>query len=72
MMLPPNIHFIQQGWFNSNHILITGEAGAMLVDTGHRLAARNENPPSGTFHVTQEQLDLWDGWFERPLVDEIL
>ena len=35
-MLPPNIHFIQRGWFNSNHILITGEAGAVLVDTGHR------------------------------------
>jgi glyoxylase-like metal-dependent hydrolase (beta-lactamase superfamily II) len=35
-MLPPNIHFIQRGWFNSNHILMTGEAGVVLVDTGHR------------------------------------
>jgi glyoxylase-like metal-dependent hydrolase (beta-lactamase superfamily II) len=35
-MLPSNLHFIQRGWFNSNHILITGEAGAVLVDTGHR------------------------------------
>ena len=35
-MLSPNIHFIQRGWFNSNHILITGEEGAVLVDTGHR------------------------------------
>jgi glyoxylase-like metal-dependent hydrolase (beta-lactamase superfamily II) len=34
-MLPPNIHFIQRGWFNSNHILIKGKDGAVLVDTGH-------------------------------------
>ena len=35
-MLPPNIHFIQRGWFNSNHILIRGDEGVVLVDTGHR------------------------------------
>lgn len=35
-MLPLNIHFIQRGWFNSNHILMMGEDGAVLVDTGHR------------------------------------
>jgi predicted kinase len=70
-MLPPNIHFIQRGWFNSNHLLITGEAGAVRMDSGHRLAARNANLPPGTFHVTQAQLDLWDGWFERPSPDEL-
>ena len=35
-MLPQNIHFIQRGWFNSNHILMTGKGGAVLVDSGHR------------------------------------
>ena len=35
-MIQPDMHFIQRGWFNSNHILITGEDGAVLVDTGHR------------------------------------
>jgi len=34
-MLLPNIHFIQRGWYNSNHVLITGEEGDVLVDTGH-------------------------------------
>jgi predicted kinase len=37
-----------------------------------RLAARNANLPPGMFHVTQAQLDLWDGWFERPLANELL
>ena len=47
-----------------------------FLDVSHeelsaRLAARNANLPPGTFHVTQEQLDLWDGWFERPSKDEL-
>jgi predicted kinase len=48
-----------------------------FLDVSHaelsaRLVARNANLPSGTFHVSQEQLDLWDGWFERPLREELL
>jgi len=35
-MLPPNIHFIRRGWYNSNHVIIVGEDGTVLVDTGHR------------------------------------
>jgi len=34
--LLPNIYFLQRGWYNSNHVLITGEEGAVLVDTGQR------------------------------------
>ena len=45
-----------------------------FLDVSHeelsaRLAARNANLPPGTFQVTQEQLDLWSRWFERPLAD---
>ncbi len=36
MPLPPNIHFLQRGWFNSNSILLTGRDGVVVVDTGHR------------------------------------
>lgn len=36
MPLPLNIYFLQRGWFNSNSILITGEEGVVVVDTGHR------------------------------------
>lgn len=36
-----------------------------------RLAARNENLPPGTFHVSQEQLDLWWSWFQPPTADEL-
>jgi predicted kinase len=36
-----------------------------------RLAARNADLPPGTFHVTQEQLDLWASWFKPPTLDEL-
>ncbi len=36
-----------------------------------RLAKRNANLPPGTFHVTEEQLDLWLSWFEAPTQDEL-
>jgi hypothetical protein len=36
-----------------------------------RLAARNADLPPGTFPVTQAQLDLWTGWFERPGPNEL-
>jgi len=36
-----------------------------------RLAARNENPPPGTFRVDEQYLDLWSTWFERPTEDEL-
>jgi glyoxylase-like metal-dependent hydrolase (beta-lactamase superfamily II) len=39
MRLPPSVKFIQRGWFNSNHILITGGDGPVIVDTGHRADA---------------------------------
>jgi len=47
-----------------------------FLDVSHeelsaRLAARNANLPPGTFTVTQAQLDLWTGWFERPTSDEL-
>lgn len=35
-----------------------------------RLSKRNANLPHGTFPVTEEQLDLWSGWFEPPTPDE--
>ena len=38
-MLLSNIHFIQRGWFNSNHILITRALQApWLHDYAHRCA----------------------------------
>jgi predicted kinase len=36
-----------------------------------RLAARNADLPPGAFPVTQAQLDLWAGLFERPTMDEL-
>jgi predicted kinase len=36
-----------------------------------RLSERNANLPPGTFHVTREQLDLFDSWFERPTAEEL-
>jgi predicted kinase len=35
-----------------------------------RLSRRNAELPPGTFTVTETQLDLWSGWFEKPTVDE--
>lgn len=37
MHLPPSIKFIQRGWFNSNHLLIVGGDGPVIVDTGHQV-----------------------------------
>jgi hypothetical protein len=37
-----------------------------------RLAQRNANLPSDTFHITQEQLDLWSTWFQPPTADELI
>ncbi len=33
--LPPDIHFIQRGWVNSNNIVLDGRDGPVIVDTGH-------------------------------------
>jgi predicted kinase len=41
------------------------------AELSRRIAARNTNLPPGTFHVSQEQLDLWWGWFEVPTVEEL-
>jgi predicted kinase len=41
-----------------------------LDELWKRLSMRNSNLPHGTFAVTEEQLDLWSGWFERPTPDE--
>lgn len=35
-----------------------------------RLSKRNANLPPGSFHVSEEQLDLWLSWFEPPTPDE--
>ena len=35
-----------------------------------RLSRRNDHLPSGTFPVTEEQLDLWSSWFQIPSPDE--
>jgi predicted kinase len=36
-----------------------------------RLALRNAALPADTFHITDEQLDLWLSWFEPPVPDEL-
>lgn len=36
-MLPPEITFIQRGWFNSNMVLLRGSRGTAVIDTGHLL-----------------------------------
>jgi predicted kinase len=36
-----------------------------------RLSRRNADLPPGTFIVTEEQLDLWWGWYEPPMAAEI-
>lgn len=36
-MLPPEIIFIQRGWFNSNNIVLNGPRGTAVIDTGHVL-----------------------------------
>lgn len=36
-----------------------------------RLSKRNAQMPTGTFAVTEADLDLWSGWFEPPTVDEL-
>jgi predicted kinase len=36
-----------------------------------RLSKRNANLPQGTFPVSREQLEMFDGWFERPSADEL-
>ena len=35
-----------------------------------RLSRRNDHLPSGTFPVTEKQLDLWSSWFQIPSPDE--
>jgi len=41
-----------------------------LEELSTRLSKRNANLPSGTFAVTQEQINLWSSWFEEPTVNE--
>jgi predicted kinase len=36
-----------------------------------RLSKRNANLPQGTFPVSREQLEMFDGWFERPSAEEL-
>ena len=36
-----------------------------------RLSKRNADPPSGTFAVAEEELDLWLSWFEPPARSEL-
>lgn len=36
-MLPPEFRFIERGWFNGNNILLLGDKGPVIVDTGHLL-----------------------------------
>jgi len=36
-----------------------------------RLAVRNAALPADTFHVNEEQLDLWISWFQIPTADEL-
>ena len=33
-VLPPEIKFIQRGWYNANHIVIQNEGGPILIDFG--------------------------------------
>lgn len=33
--LPPGVTVLERGWLSSNNILIQGEAGAMLIDSGY-------------------------------------
>ncbi len=41
MNLPPQIRFIQRGWFNSNNILVVDGDGPVIIDTGHEDDAAN-------------------------------
>lgn len=36
-----------------------------------RLRERNKALPHGVFHVSEEQLVLWSGWFEPPTEEEL-
>jgi predicted kinase len=36
-----------------------------------RISKRNAHLPPGTFHINEEQLDLWWGVFEPPTADEL-
>ena len=37
-----------------------------------RLALRNQESPSDTFKVNENQIDLWSKWFEPPTPDELV
>ena len=36
-----------------------------------RLAVRNASLPPDTFHITENQLNLWWTWFEAPTEEEL-
>lgn len=44
---------------------------APLEELHRRLAIRNAALPTDTFHITDDQLDLWWTWFEPPTADEL-
>lgn len=62
--------------FRARAVALGARAEICFLEVSHpelsaRLAARNANLPPGTFHVSQEQLDLWWSWFEPPAGDEL-
>jgi len=62
--------------FRARAAALGAKAEICFLDAPHaelsaRLAARNANLPPGTFHVSQEQLDLWWSWFQPPTADEL-
>ena len=62
--------------FRARAAALGARAKVCFLDVSHaelsaRLAARNANLPPGTFHVSQEQLDLWWSWFEPPTMEEL-
>jgi predicted kinase len=67
---------VEQDDFRAWAAALGARAEICFLDVSHaelsaRLAARNANLPPGTFHVSQEQLDLWWSWFEAPTTDEL-
>lgn len=62
--------------FRARAVALGARAEICFLEVSHaelsaRLRARNANLPPGTFHVSQEQLDLWWSWFEPPTRDEL-
>ncbi|RLT38282.1 MAG: hypothetical protein DWI57_12305 [Chloroflexi bacterium] len=62
--------------FRARAKAVGARAVVCFLDVSHaelsaHLSARNASLPPGTFHVSQEELDLWSSWFQPPTADEL-